>query len=483
MIKEIYIENFRNINGKYVFNKKINAIFGENNSGKTNLIDAIRLAFSGLTGEYFRVQKCDFLNSDDSRSIIIKVLLEDNSISSFNCLDAQGNSYCGFMLVVSKINNKERYSKKVLNYDGSPVDSDIYLSDDNIPVISSHPIIRTEEIYKGTLTAGLSTFLDSADEYKKIKDESKEKIREQMKDKIEKFKELCSKFDKNIDVAFTEAKVTDEKIFIVDGENEHNYIIGSGFKSIANIMINGINNKFVIFLIDEIENHLHPSMLRLFLKTIKNLKNCMIICTTHSPIVINELEIDELISSTGIKFDNLDPNNIKKLQVFLHSGRCELLFAEEIVLVEGYSEELLLKNYCKKNNKNWTVVNVAGVMFYPYIELCKTLNKKLIVLTDTDYVLNDGINPSSRYNKLLEYCNSKSVKIISTYNTLESDLYNDKIIGPEYDYLLNNHNEYSNIKVAANNKKIEIVEKIITDSLDLSKWHIIKEIENEFQSN
>lgn len=48
-LKSIEIKNFRvfdEIGINVVFNKGVNAIIGENNSGKSSIIDAIRIAFS-----------------------------------------------------------------------------------------------------------------------------------------------------------------------------------------------------------------------------------------------------------------------------------------------------------------------------------------------------------------------------------------------------------------------------------------------------
>ena len=41
---------------------------------------------------------------------------------------------------------------------------------------------------------------------------------------------------------------------------------------------------------------------------------------------------------------------IKKLNTFLHPGRNELMLADNIILVEGYTEEVLLKYYLSYNN-------------------------------------------------------------------------------------------------------------------------------------
>lgn len=43
MIKSVEFKNYRNLNGKYMFNNTLNIIFGKNNSGKTNLLDGIKL--------------------------------------------------------------------------------------------------------------------------------------------------------------------------------------------------------------------------------------------------------------------------------------------------------------------------------------------------------------------------------------------------------------------------------------------------------
>ena len=48
-LKRIHIRNFRvfdEIGVEIAFNKGVNAIIGENNSGKSSIIDAIRIAFS-----------------------------------------------------------------------------------------------------------------------------------------------------------------------------------------------------------------------------------------------------------------------------------------------------------------------------------------------------------------------------------------------------------------------------------------------------
>ena len=98
MIKSIEFENFRNLGGKYEFNKNLTVIVGKNNSGKTNLLDGIKIAFSTITSEYYRISKSDFKDSNDNLPIIIKIELEPDSIPSLNFEDEKLEKKCGFMV-------------------------------------------------------------------------------------------------------------------------------------------------------------------------------------------------------------------------------------------------------------------------------------------------------------------------------------------------------------------------------------------------
>ena len=192
--------------------------------------------------------------------------------------------------------------------------------------------------------------------------------------------------------------------------------------------------------------------------------------------------MEELIDISGKRLSNISEKNRKKLNVFLHPGRSELMLADNIILVEGYTEELLLNNYLYENNYNWTVVNVAGIMFEPYIELSIFLNKKVIVVTDNDKSLSDTLQPSERFNNLKQLCDNYKIKLLEVDNTLETDLYNNGYL-ENYKDLLKQHKQHNAIYIAKKNRKTEIAEKMIEDEVNISEWHIIKEIKDEFGGN
>ena len=194
--------------------------------------------------------------------------------------------------------------------------------------------------------------------------------------------------------------------------------------------------------------------------------------------------IGELNEIIDIDYKNIEisKTSFDKLKIFMHPGRNELLFSENIILVEGYTEEMLLKYYLNKYIYNWSVINVAGVMFEPYIEISSFLHKKVIVISDNDISLSDDLKVSSRFNNLKKLCSTKSVKLLEVYNTLETDLYNNGFL-KGFEELLMPHESHPEIYISKKNKKTEIAERLISNSVDLNEWHIIKGIINEFESN
>ncbi len=480
MIKSIEFIRFRNLNRRYKFNGSLNALFGKNNSGKSNFLDGIRLAFASITGDYFRIRKSDFFDSDDSLPLQIKVELEPGIIPSLDYFDVDLDKKCGFVITVKKSQNG-RYTREISLLNGSPVDGEILRNDINIPSLYMIPLVRIEDIYSDGLITGISKFIGSEERYKDLVKDSNKSIKLEIDEKRKEFQEFCRRFNQELDIELSEPRFTDEKVYIVSGEKEHNYIIGSGYKSIANIILNTLNDDYSIILIDEIENHLHPALIRTLLRELRIVPNTMVIGTTHSAVVINELKLDELLDIEGHDMFDITEVNKRKLNTFMHSGRSELMLADNVILVEGYTEELLLKHYLYKNNYNWTVVNVAGIMFEPYIELACLLNKRIIVITDNDRSLSlDGKQPSSRFKKLEELCANRGVSIIEIDNTLETDLYNNGFIKDE-DGFLKSHSEHSNIKIAKKNKKTTIAEFLISKDIDFSCWHVISEIEHELK--
>ena len=113
------------------------------------------------------------------------------------------------------------------------------------------------------------------------------------------------------------------------------------------------------------------------------------------------------------------------------------------------------------------------------------MKKKVVVVSDDDQV--QGANsdtPSQRFENLKKICREKDIKLVQVYNTLESDLYkNNYLDSDEFRKLIKKHEKHQSICVAKDKKKIEIAQKLLESDADLSKWHVIREIEDELKGD
>ena len=457
MIRSVVFQNFRNIKyKKFIFNDKLNIIIGKNNSGKTNILEGIKLAFSAINNSYMKVSKSDFYKGDDTKPIEIILELDKDSIPSFNILLPDGTEKCGFKVVIKKA-PRGRYIKEFFDIEKNPVNRDIVYADDKVPDVYMVPLIRIEDIVSPGLITGVKNLLDSEEAYETFRRSSQEGIKKQISGKAERFKYLAKRFNFDLDIDSTVPEISNEKLYVVDSEDTaYKHKIGSGYRAIANILLNTLSEKNTIILLDEIEKHLHPALMRNLISEMKieSYKKVFILATTYSPIAVNEFKIKMVADSTKGSVSGLciSDNILNKLDVFLCPGRGEMLVADNIVLVEGYSEEILLRKYVNDNKLNWTIVNVAGIMFEPYVILARALDKKCVVVSDNDRAQSDnGKEPTSRFKNLRKLCEQHGATIIEVDNTLETDLYNNDKLS-EYTNYLKSHANHADIMVMKDNK-------------------------------
>ena len=73
IVSELKLYDFRKFHGKpglsVTFHKGLNAIIGENDSGKTAIIDALKLVLLTQSNEYLRPTEYDFYQSPDGESV------------------------------------------------------------------------------------------------------------------------------------------------------------------------------------------------------------------------------------------------------------------------------------------------------------------------------------------------------------------------------------------------------------------------------
>lgn len=177
-----------------------------------------------------------------------------------------------------------------------------------------------------------------------------------------------------------------------------------------------------LLMIEEPESHLCISNLSLFLSLIKVIETKtergQLILTSHSTNSINRLELENVIVVTDNDVINMGEYFTKKelsyISVIRNFDVMKFLFARKVILVEGITEEILIKGYVKKNLK-LTDVEVVNFQkgYKDIIKFWQKINKnslhKIAVIRDFD----DQNNAKIEHERVCENCNrSKSFTTI-----------------------------------------------------------------------
>ena len=188
-----------------------------------------------------------------------------------------------------------------------------------------------------------------------------------------------------------------------------------------------------VLLIEEPENHLSHSNLNVLMNDIGN--DCVgrqVILTTHSAFVLNKLGIDNLrLISHGGKtamLTGLNPDTKDYFTKLPGYDTLRLLLSKRSILVEGPSDELIvLRAYKEKHGRmpledGVDVISVGSLAFKRFLEIAALLTLDVQVVTDND---GDIAALRAKYADYLNGANS-TIRIFfdadESYPTLEPQL-------------------------------------------------------------
>lgn len=150
-----------------------------------------------------------------------------------------------------------------------------------------------------------------------------------------------------------------------------------------------------VLLIEEPENHLSHSNLNLLMDDIQN--DCadrQVIVTTHSAFVLNKLGIDNLRlvshTATAAALTGLTPGTKDYFMKLPGYDTLRLILSKRSILVEGPSDELIVQRaYKDKYGKlplvdGIDVISVGSLAFNRFLEISQLLNLDVRVVTDND---------------------------------------------------------------------------------------------------
>ena len=387
-------------------NKGLNLLVGENDSGKTAIIDAIKFVLQTQSFDYQRLEEEDFFLQPGIESIDANRAKSLKIECIFRGFDAENNEAANFIewLGIEKdCDGNDRYYLKVtmnaerkdrkITYDikAGPDDEGTQLDGaarDFLRVTYLKPLRDAESELIPGRRSRLAQILKSHEAFSLVPESEHTitKIAESANKQIEGYfggkdennndisdqsgKNLLSDINKYLKEFFTEKEINKIAKFNISGRSlsgileklildlaEENSGLGSYnrlYIATELLLLKRTNYYGLkLSLIEEVEAHLHPqAQLRLieYLQSdLAERSGVQLIMTTHSPNLASKVKLDNLIICKGNKvfpmgsdFTELEKGDYLFLERFLDVTKANLFFAHGVILVEGDAENILL---------------------------------------------------------------------------------------------------------------------------------------------
>lgn len=449
-ISKINIENFKCFEGKFslAFNEHINILVGDNEVGKSTIIEAIDLALTGLLeGRYIKTELNQFLFNihviDDYKRrlksssedppipprILIEIFFDGISDDAIRALfEGNGNSdkkkACGIKFEISLSDVYKPYYEELIK------SNDIQ----SLPIeyydFHWSSFARDESITPGIIPIKSALIDSSSTKYKNGSDVYISRI---LKDHIEKNDEIAVSqahrrfrevFDEDDSIIEINKKIKDvidisdrEIKLSVDVSSKNAWettlttylnkvpfqYVGKGEQTLIKIKL-ALGHKKTkeanILLVEEPENHLSHTKLNKLIKYLRD-KNTdkQVIISTHSSFVANELDLGNLIllnilpnsnSRESMSFRDLPEDTRDYFEKLSGYETLRLVLCKSAILVEGDSDDLIVKKAYMVNHGNTLPIQeereiiIVGTAFLRFLAIASKLTKKVVVITDND---------------------------------------------------------------------------------------------------
>jgi putative ATP-dependent endonuclease of OLD family len=406
------------------FTNGLNVLIGENDSGKTAIIDAIKLVLKTHSYEWIKLEDDDFF--DSATRFRIELRFEDMENEAFHFtewlgFEGEGDNAKAYLRViydVSRTNIRILPNEICAGVDsqGTPLkaaareylkatylkplrDANLDLTPKKNSRLSN--ILQTHEAFENKeehllvslfqkFNKNVATYFEGLDaEGKPLPDDQKGK---DLKDKIDTFVKLFidQEYATNFDVTNANLKSILEKLElqILDRINPGLGTMNKLFMATELLHLDKENwSGLRLGLIEELEAHLHPQAQMKVIEALQNKKKIQLILTTHSPNLASKVKLENIIIChnqnvypLNSKCTLLAHGDYKYLERFLDTTKANLFFAKGVIMVEGWSEEILIPALARKMKKDGlitkdlteagvSIVNVASAEFRKFAKI------------------------------------------------------------------------------------------------------------------
>lgn len=424
------------------FKNGLNLLIGENDSGKTAIIDAIKLTLKTSSYEWVKVTNEDFYLGAERLRIELKFI-------DFNSLEAKNfTEYLSWEKVPEIDINKKVVTLNII-YDVNRRNDMIVPTDVKAGSVREGKSLNAEarDYLKVTYLKPLrnahtelipkrnSRLSQIFQEHRAFKDKENHVLVNLYKEFNEDITNYFKGQDKNgTDILDQDGKELQDgidntiKSFFDENEEtnisttsaEMKRILESLELRLSNVINPGLGSLNRLFmaselihlnraewsglrlgLIEELEAHLHPQVQLKIIEELISHENTQLIATTHSSNLASKVSLENIIICRNSNAYSLDPmytcldkKNYIFLEKFLDVTKSNLFFARSLILVEGWSEEILIPTIAKKIGYDFiknevSVINVGNLGFSNYYKIFSrknndNMNINIAIITDCD---------------------------------------------------------------------------------------------------
>lgn len=427
-LSRLIIENYRNFEAIDLEISNMNVVFGVNDIGKTNLLSAIRMLLDPQCRRNGFVDS-DYHLKDTSKNIKIVLGInvsdeEDEDIKKiFAKTKAVGTGKDTlYISLETRYNIENLFSEIHMSWgddlsDLEPMELTQQLRCDadnifNVVYIDSSIHLDTvfkryartlfqspksiEEAEKADLQECINN-LNSTISSIKLIDQFQTDLSKEYEHYREEGLEIKIKSEVEMDNVYSKL------IPYISYEDGKTYpTAGDGRKKIVEYSILGMESrenekkKINIFLVEELENHLHRSLqISLSFQLFEDRLFRHMFVTTHSSLIVSRMDNVTLVKlynsekTDGKSVEYIVPKEYRKNKAKLNTELSEAIFAEKVLLVEGPSEKILFERVLedlapKYECKGRYILQVDGVAFKIYYQILNKLGIKCLIKTDND---------------------------------------------------------------------------------------------------
>ena len=441
------------------FQKGVNVLIGENDSGKTAIVDAIRYVLRTQSGEFIQFEDKDFYQepdgnrkdefkiecvfdgineqdaglfwewlswNEDKTKYLLKVWLyvkrKDNIIMPTFSAGIEGQA--------ERMDSEARELLKVVYFKplrDALTDMTHGYKSRLAQILGAHELFKTEKDVHGNI---IKHKLET--DYEKLKTEIEKYFKvggggESITNEINSF--LKEHFLLNGDSRNAEVKLTGGELteilrlldLILEGNKSGLGTLNLLCIAAEMLLFNNQRKGLKLALVEELEAHLHPQyQLRLIEYISSQQNNEQFILSTHSITLASKIRLANLIVLKGndafpmsSEYTKMLPADYRFLERFLDATKANLFFAKGLIMVEGDAENLLIPAIAKLIGKDLyqygvSVVNVGSTAYKRYINIFKrkdgkSLGMPISVISDLDVRALEYYDENSKDRKKPRY--------------------------------------------------------------------------------